>query len=239
MAPHVKEPGHPPDVNVHLVSKETGVIDVLRGSKEIVVKIVPLVSKGMNVKNVLGGSREMVARSVLLVSKAMIVNSVPGDSRVAIVYNVCRTTTELIVVITFFYFYRPQMKFAKVMHLHVSVCPQGGVPGQVPSGRYTSLRQVHRPDQCTLGDTGNKWVVRILLACILVCLFLMKLLINTKILNRNYYICRVSLHMNPSQKHSTFIFNNVPIERCLIFESQNIHLRPTLVTPVRLVTLVL
>ena len=35
--------------------------------------------------------------------------------------------------------YRPQTKFAKVMFLHVSVCPQG-VPGQVPPvGRYTPL----------------------------------------------------------------------------------------------------
>ena len=36
-----------------------------------------------------------------------------------------------------------QMKFVKVMFLHVSVCPQGGVPGQVhPPGRYTP-GQVH------------------------------------------------------------------------------------------------
>ena len=36
--------------------------------------------------------------------------------------------------------YDPQTKFAKVMFLHVFVCPQGGegVPEQVPPGRYTS-----------------------------------------------------------------------------------------------------
>ena len=125
-------------------------------------------------------------------------------------------------------YYRPQTKFAKVMFLHVSVCPQGGVPGQVPGGtrytplgpgtpqqvppwdqvppgRYTPLGpgtppwdqvhpsgtrytppgpgtppisgahgqvppqdQVHPPEQCMLGDTGNKRAVRILLECILV-----------------------------------------------------------------------
>ena len=60
-------------------------------------------------------------------------------------------------------YYRPQTKFAKVMFLQVSVCPQGGVPGQVihpipwqvhppPPGRYTpwagtppAPRQVHPP----------------------------------------------------------------------------------------------
>ena len=31
-------------------------------------------------------------------------------------------------------YYRPKRKFAKVMFLHVSVCPQGGVP---PGTRYT------------------------------------------------------------------------------------------------------
>ena len=36
-------------------------------------------------------------------------------------------------------YYRPQTKFAKVMFSQVSVCPRGGVPGQVPPppGRYT------------------------------------------------------------------------------------------------------
>ena len=45
----------------------------------------------------------------------------------------------------------------------------GGVPGQVPPGRYTPSGQVHTPpEQCMLGDTGNKRAVRILLECILV-----------------------------------------------------------------------
>ena len=34
----------------------------------------------------------------------------------------------------FVVYYRPQKKFAKVMFLHTSVCPQGGVPGQVTPG---------------------------------------------------------------------------------------------------------
>ena len=38
--------------------------------------------------------------------------------------------------------------------------PRAGTP---PSGRYTPQ------EQCMLGDTGNKWAVRILLECILVC----------------------------------------------------------------------
>ena len=42
------------------------------------------------------------------------------------------------------------MKFAKVMFLHLCVCPQGGEPGQVPPGRYTHQSgtppgQVHPP----------------------------------------------------------------------------------------------
>ena len=37
-------------------------------------------------------------------------------------------------------FYRPKTKFAKVMFSQVSVCPQGGVPGQVhPTGQVHSL----------------------------------------------------------------------------------------------------
>ena len=47
-------------------------------------------------------------------------------------------------------FYHPQTKFAKVMFLQVSVCPQGGVPAQVhpllagtPPGRNNLLGQVH------------------------------------------------------------------------------------------------
>ena len=42
--------------------------------------------------------------------------------------------------------YRPQTKFAKVMFLHVSVCPQG-VPGQVPPWESTPRGQVHPPGQ--------------------------------------------------------------------------------------------
>ena len=80
--------------------------------------------------------------------------------------------------------YRPQTKFAKVMFLHVSVCPQEGKTwAGTPPGRYTPLGrytpwvgtppgQVHPPGQvppwCMLGDTGNKRAVRILLKCILV-----------------------------------------------------------------------
>ena len=49
-------------------------------------------------------------------------------------------------------------------------------PGQVhyPPGRYTPWAGTHppagtsAPEQCMLGDTGNKWVVCILLECILV-----------------------------------------------------------------------
>ena len=39
-------------------------------------------------------------------------------------------------------------KVAKVMFLHVCVCPQGGVPGNVPRGtRYTPRDQVHPPPE--------------------------------------------------------------------------------------------
>ena len=45
-------------------------------------------------------------------------------------------------------FYRPQTKFAKVMFLYVSVCPQGrGEPGQVPPSEQVPTRQVHPPEQ--------------------------------------------------------------------------------------------
>ena len=43
------------------------------------------------------------------------------------------------------HYYRPQTKFAKVMFLQVPVCPGGGLPGQVPPGRYTPPGQVHPP----------------------------------------------------------------------------------------------
>ena len=73
-------------------------------------------------------------------------------------------------------YYYPQTKFAKVMFSHVSVCPRGGVPGQVPPwagtppgqvdprwagtrpwagtplpGQVHPPRQVHPPLQCMLG----------------------------------------------------------------------------------------
>ena len=41
-------------------------------------------------------------------------------------------------------FYRPQTKFAKVMFLHVSVCPHGGSTWvATPQTRYTPQDQVH------------------------------------------------------------------------------------------------
>ena len=122
MAPPVNKFGHPPDVTVLTVFKETCVMCALRDSKELVARNAPIISKGMNVKNAPRGSRETVAKDVPLVSKemnvnsalrgsreiiastvhhvskAIIVNNVREGSRVAIVYNVCRTTTELIVV---------------------------------------------------------------------------------------------------------------------------------------------
>ena len=42
-------------------------------------------------------------------------------------------------------YYRPQTKFAKVMFLHVSVCPRGGRLGQVPPWAGTDPGQVHPP----------------------------------------------------------------------------------------------
>ena len=52
MEPPGNEHGHPPGVTVHLISKETYVMHVLRGSREMVAKNAPLVSKVMNVNNV-------------------------------------------------------------------------------------------------------------------------------------------------------------------------------------------
>ena len=96
------------------------------------------------------------------------------------------------------YCYCPQTEFVKVMFLHVSVCPLVGgylgrypPPGQVHP-RAGTPQQIHAPagtppcryipqagtlppgrynphrEQCVLGDTNNKWVVRILLECVLV-----------------------------------------------------------------------
>ena len=58
MAPPVNEPGRPPDVTAHLISKETDVMRVQKGSRE------------MNVISASRGSREMI------------VSIVPPDSRV-------------------------------------------------------------------------------------------------------------------------------------------------------------
>ena len=68
---------------------------------------------------------------------------------------------------------------AKVMFLHLSVCPRGGVPGQVPppdqvhppGTRYTPQDQVHPRDQVHPPGPGtpqgrSTWTVRILLECI-------------------------------------------------------------------------
>ena len=70
-----------------------------------------------------------------------------------------RTENPLCHSLSLNYFYRPQTKFAKVMFLHVSVCPRvGGVPGQVPPGQVhppwagTSPRAgTLFPPQCMLG----------------------------------------------------------------------------------------
>ena len=72
--------------------------------------------------------------------------------------------------------YHPQRSWGKVMFLHVSVILfTGGVclsacwdttpprPRTPPLGADTPP-----PEQCMLGDTDNKWVVRFLLECILV-----------------------------------------------------------------------
>ena len=84
------------------------------------------------------------------------------------------------------YIYRPQTKFAKVMFLHVSVCPQGEYLARYPPGQVQLPGQVHPPwagtppgqvhpappgspqEQRMLGDTGSKRAVRILLKCIFV-----------------------------------------------------------------------
>ena len=64
--------------------------------------------------------------------------------------------TPVSFIIVIFCYYRPQTNFAKVMFLYVSVCPQGGVPGQVPPRtRYTPhlgqgttpLNKVHPQDR--------------------------------------------------------------------------------------------
>ena len=50
----------------------------------------------------------------------------------------CGISVVLLKTFLYCHFYRLQTKFAKIMCLHVSVGPQGGVPGQLhPPGRYT------------------------------------------------------------------------------------------------------
>ena len=73
----------------------------------------------------------------------------------------------------------PPRSWGKVMFLHMSVIlftwgsalrrsvpGSRGVPG--PGGQYPSMQWGRAPEQCKLGDTGNKRVVCILLECILV-----------------------------------------------------------------------
>ena len=62
----------------------------------------------------------------------------------------------------------------------------GTPPGQVPPGMYTPWAGTHPPEQCMLGDTGNKRAVRILLECILVSCFY--LLFKGKIQNTDFSV---------------------------------------------------
>ena len=57
-------------------------------------------------------------------------------------------------------YYRSQTKFAKVMFLHVSVCPQGGERGVPALGRYTPPGR-YTPRHSVCWDTVNKRAVRI------------------------------------------------------------------------------
>ena len=61
MAPPVNKPGHPPDVTVLTVSRETDVTSVRRGSRE------------MNVMTVWRGSKELIASFVLWTTMEAIV----------------------------------------------------------------------------------------------------------------------------------------------------------------------
>ena len=87
--------------------------------------------------------------------------------------------------------YHPETKFAQVMFLHLSVSHSvhKGVSTWAGThlGKYTPTPLGRSPlagipqggtpwadtlrEQCMLGDTGNKWAVRILLECILVPIF--------------------------------------------------------------------
>ena len=65
--------------------------------------------------------------------------------------------------------YGPQTKFAKVMFLHLSVSYSVHMGGVCLSACWdTPPEQTPPQEQCMLGDTGNKRVVRILLECTLV-----------------------------------------------------------------------
>ena len=61
------------------------------------------------------------------------------------------------------YFYRPQTKFAKVMFLQVSVCPQGGVHGCSQGGHAWLLRGacvVSPGGACVVAPGGHAWLLR-------------------------------------------------------------------------------
>ena len=73
-----------------------------------------------------------------------------------------KQTLKVYSQITSAYFYRPQTKFAKVMFLHMSVCPRGGEylgrytttpprAGTPPLGRYTPPGRYPPLPQCMLG----------------------------------------------------------------------------------------
>ena len=70
--------------------------------------------------------------------------------------------------------YCKQQSWGKVMFLHLSVILFTGESAPLHAGIYTppatrgrhpSPRSTHTPEQCMLGDTGNKRAVRILLEC--------------------------------------------------------------------------
>ena len=57
--------------------------------------------------------------------------------------------------------YRPQTKFAKVMFLHVSVCPQGGVPRQVhPRASTPPWAGTRPPGQVPHPGSSACWEIR-------------------------------------------------------------------------------
>ena len=72
----MNQKGYPPDVTAQIVTKETDVTGVWKGSREMVAKNVPLVSREMNVNNVLRDSREKIVRNVSPVSRVINVTTV-------------------------------------------------------------------------------------------------------------------------------------------------------------------